>query len=106
MLQKVTNTSYYGVISAIKKMNITGNAVMTDKETSQITTEISNMNAEASPENTRRNFIKKFGKLATVTPIVLTTLMTPAMSNPIKSDGHPSCDNGQSKHCPDAPSAF
>ena len=69
MLQKVTNTSYYDAISAINKMNITGNAVMTDNKTSQITTDINNKDADSAPDQTRRNFLQKYGKLAVVTPV-------------------------------------
>ncbi|WOH39493.1 hypothetical protein RI844_09760 [Thalassotalea fonticola] len=40
--------------------------------------------------DTRRNFIKKFGKLALVTPIGVTALMTPKTSKAMNSDTGPS----------------
>lgn len=103
MLQKITNTSYYSFISVLNKFNITGNAVMTENKTSQITTEVNSTNVELSPEQTRRNFIKKFGKLAAVTPLGLTSLMTAAKSKPIKS-----CigQNGKPKPCKGNTTAF
>ncbi|MEW6996644.1 hypothetical protein AADZ86_02900 [Colwelliaceae bacterium BS250] len=63
---------------------------------------IDSPNEELLAENTRREFIKKFGKLAIVTPVAVTSLMSPAMSAPMKSGEHPSCKdkpNGN-KHCP------
>lgn len=49
---------------------------------------------EHSHENTRRNFIKKYGKLAAITPVAVTTLMSPATSAAPKS-----CRGNGSKSC-------
>ena len=38
-----------------------------------------------SEEQTRRNFLNKFGKLAVVTPVALTALMSPSTSAAPKS---------------------
>ncbi|WP_068546638.1 hypothetical protein [Thalassotalea crassostreae] len=37
--------------------------------------------------DSRRNFIKKYGKLAVVTPVAVTALMTPKTSHAMNSDG-------------------
>ncbi|WNC71213.1 hypothetical protein RGQ13_13915 [Thalassotalea psychrophila] len=37
-------------------------------------------------EQTRRSFLKKYGKLAVVTPVALTTLMSPKTSHAVNSD--------------------
>ena len=59
---------------------------MAENKTSQITAEESKANqAELSPEQTRRSFLKKYGKLAVVTPIALTTLMSPKTSHAVNS---------------------
>ncbi|WOH36021.1 hypothetical protein RI844_11630 [Thalassotalea fonticola] len=39
--------------------------------------------------DTRRDFIAKFGKLAVITPIAVTALMTPKTSKAMSSDGAP-----------------
>ncbi|NMP16479.1 hypothetical protein [Thalassotalea sp. Y01] len=50
---------------------------------------------------TRREFIKKYGKLAAVTPVALTTLMSPETSAAPKS-----CKPQQgNKHCPPEPAS-
>lgn len=41
--------------------------------------------ATSSAEIERRNFMKKYGKLAAVTPLVVTTLMSPSTSAAPKS---------------------
>lgn len=41
-------------------------------------------------DDTRRDFIKKFGKLAIVTPIGVTALMAPKTSKAMNSDAGPS----------------
>ncbi|QBY03152.1 hypothetical protein E2K93_01655 [Thalassotalea sp. HSM 43] len=51
---------------------------------------------EKTASQTRREFIKKYGKLAAVTPVALTTLMSPETSAAPKS-----CKpNQQNKFCP------
>lgn len=45
-------------------------------------------------ENTRRNFLTKFGKLAIVTPVALTALMSPTTSAAPKS-----CRGNGNKAC-------
>ncbi|KGK00096.1 hypothetical protein [Thalassotalea sp. ND16A] len=40
-------------------------------------------------QETRRNFIKKYGKLAIVTPVAVTTLMAPKTSKAMNSDTGP-----------------
>lgn len=49
---------------------------------------------EASSENTRRDFMKKYGKLAAITPVALTALISPATSAAPKS-----CRGNGSKRC-------
>ncbi|TLU64872.1 hypothetical protein FE810_10475 [Thalassotalea litorea] len=52
-------------------------------------------NDELTPEQARRQFMKKYGKLAAVTPIAVTALMTPKTSAAPKS-----CKEHQgNKHC-------
>ncbi|QDP00647.1 hypothetical protein [Thalassotalea sp. PS06] len=51
---------------------------------------------ELTPEQARRQFMKKYGKLAAVTPLAVTALMTPKTSAAPKSC-KPNQDN---KHCP------
>lgn len=41
--------------------------------------------SEASTVSTRRNFINKYGKLAAITPVALTSLVSPATSAAPKS---------------------
>ena len=48
---------------------------------------------ELSAEQTRRNFLRKFGKLALVTPVAMTALMSPSTSAAPKSCG----GNGKNK---------
>lgn len=56
----------------------------------------SQQNHEQSHEQTRRSFLTKFGKLATVTPFALTALMSP-----VSSAAPTSCrENQENKHCP------
>lgn len=45
-------------------------------------------------ESTRRDFIRKYGKLAAITPVAVTTLMSPSTSAAPKS-----CKNSNNKHC-------
>ncbi|TRX57220.1 hypothetical protein [Thalassomonas sp. M1454] len=66
---------------------------MTDKNSSQITP-VNNVESEMSPENTRRDFIRRFGKLAVVTPVALTALMTPNTSHAVNSNA---CKKSQDK---------
>jgi hypothetical protein len=50
--------------------------------------------SETSSANTRRDFMKKYGKLAAVTPVALTALISPATSAAPKScrgNGNKSC---------------
>ncbi|QBY03153.1 hypothetical protein E2K93_01660 [Thalassotalea sp. HSM 43] len=55
---------------------------------------------------TRREFIRKFGKLAAVTPVALTTLMSPETSAAPKSNdffcdkrpNHPKCNNNSNSN--------
>ncbi|WOH39010.1 hypothetical protein RI844_07250 [Thalassotalea fonticola] len=64
---------------------------MAENKTSQITAEKSSTNkSELSAEHTRRNFLKKYGKLAVVTPVALTTLMSPKTSA-AQSSTSPAC---------------
>ncbi|TKB44661.1 hypothetical protein [Thalassotalea mangrovi] len=59
-------------------------------------------NDELTPEQARRQFIKKYGKLAAVTPLAVTALMTPKTSAAPKS-----CrPNQQNKHCPPESNGF
>ena len=53
-----------------------------------IDTEQKNIAANTK-DDTRRDFIKKFGKLALVTPIGVTALMTPKTSKAMSSDTGP-----------------
>ena len=81
---------------------------MAENKTSQITAEKSNTNqSELSAEQTRRNFLKKYGKLAVVTPVALTALMSPKTSYAINSGAKDKiCDkNPNHKHC-QTPSGF
>ncbi|WP_068546625.1 hypothetical protein [Thalassotalea crassostreae] len=58
-------------------------------------------NQELSHEETRRNFMKKFGKLAAVTPLAVTALMSPKTSAAPKS-----CKPQQNnKHCKAEPAS-
>ncbi|WOH38703.1 hypothetical protein RI844_05675 [Thalassotalea fonticola] len=45
---------------------------------------------EQQKQENRRNFIKKYGKLAIVTPMAVTALMTPITSKAMNSDTGPS----------------
>lgn len=81
---------------------------MADNQSSQITAEKSTTSqSELSVEQTRRRFLKKYGKLAVVTPVALTTLMTPKTSHAINSGAKDKiCDkNPNHKHCR-TPSGF
>ncbi|MDN3652629.1 hypothetical protein QWY77_07620 [Thalassotalea ponticola] len=71
---------------------------MTDRNANNnsITNNNSNADITESAAKTRRDFMKKFGKLAAVTPVALTTLMSPETSAAPKSC-KPNIDN---KHCP------
>ncbi len=56
-----------------------------------------------TPADTRRMFLSKFGKLAVVTPIALTGLMTPKTSLAVNSNAckpNPGNGNGGNPHCP------
>lgn len=62
-----------------------------------------------SIEQTRRSFLKKYGKLAVVTPVALTTLMSPKTSHAVNSDAQDRfCDRKPDhKRCQtQAPSGF
>ncbi|NMP33594.1 hypothetical protein HII17_18775 [Thalassotalea sp. M1531] len=48
----------------------------------------------SSIESTRRDFIRKYGKLAAITPIAVTTLMSPSTSAAPKS-----CRGNGNKRC-------
>ena len=81
---------------------------MAENKASQITAKKSNANQpDLSPEHTRRSFLKKYGKLAVVTPVALTTLMTPKTSHAINSAAEGKiCDkNPDHRHC-QTPSGF
>lgn len=81
---------------------------MTVHKKSQITTEETNAcPTELSAEQTRRRFLKKYGKLAVVTPVALTILMTPKTSYAINSDAKDKiCEKKPNhKHCR-TPSGF
>lgn len=59
---------------------------------------------ELTHTQTRRNFLKKYGKLAAVTPLALTALMSPKTSAAPDSNGSP-CrpdkpGNGGNPNCP------
>jgi hypothetical protein len=49
---------------------------------------------EKSSDQTRREFLNKFGKLAIITPVAMTALMTPGTSAAPKS-----CRGNGSKRC-------
>lgn len=50
--------------------------------------------AEKSTDQTRRDFLNKFGKLAVITPVAMSVLMTPSTSAAPKS-----CRGNGSKKC-------
>ncbi|WP_034475432.1 hypothetical protein [Aestuariibacter salexigens] len=49
---------------------------------------------DAADEQQRRDFIKRFGKLAAITPVAMTTLMSPSTSAAPKS-----CRGNGAKGC-------
>lgn len=57
----------------------------------------SSQQEELSPEQTRRQFIEKFGKLAAVTPVAITALISPSTSAAPKSCGVD--NNSNAKRC-------
>ena len=57
--------------------------------------EIKSQQSIDTPQKNRRDFISKFGKLAAVTPIAVTTLMSTYSSKAIASTGNDDgADNG------------
>jgi len=46
---------------------------------------INDDNSQQTAEQTRRDFLEKFGKLAAITPVAVTTLMSPKTSAAPKS---------------------